>query len=69
MNESNDVDVIPRDALDDEHRDLHPKPWLVQYPCGYIVYHDTEDEACAHQVAHRTTMELEKIYVDISESP
>ena len=54
-NEETDVDVINRANLDEEHQKLHPKPWLVVYPNGRTVYHDTEVEACAHQMAHRAS--------------
>lgn len=55
--EERDVYVINRDLLDPEFQALHPSPWLVEYPNGFIVYHETEDAACAHQLAHRATHE------------
>lgn len=45
----NDVDVVDRDSLDDEHRPLHHKPWLVQFVDSRILYFDTEEDACTFQ--------------------
>jgi hypothetical protein len=43
-----DVDVIKRDMLDDEHAAKFPKPWLVQQSDGTIHSFDTEDAACEY---------------------
>ncbi len=45
----NDVDVMERDSLDDEHAAQFQKPWLVVLPDGAVEQYDTEDGACARQ--------------------
>lgn len=57
-NEEADVEVVAREMLDEEYRGGFLKPWLVVYPNGFVVEHDSEEAACEHQVAHRNAMGL-----------
>lgn len=43
------LDVVDRDALDEEYQALHPKPWMTISPSGAIQYFDTEEQACEAQ--------------------
>lgn len=56
INEEADVEVVSREVLGEEHQGNFSRPWLVVYPNGFVVEHDTEEAACAHQLAHREAL-------------
>ena len=57
-NEEADVEVVAREMLDEENQRSFSRPWLVVYPNGFVVEHDSEEAACEHQVTHRNAMGL-----------
>jgi hypothetical protein len=53
-----DVSILPRDALDNEHRANFTKPWLMHFPNGTVEQFDTEGEACEAQLGWREAHNL-----------
>lgn len=51
-----DVEVVARDMLDDEHRAKFDLPWLVQHSTGYVVQFGNEKDACTYQREWRVSV-------------
>lgn len=54
-----DIALIDRDSLDDKHKAIFDKPWLLQEADGSLEEFDTEEEAAAAQRAWREEHHLD----------